>query len=365
MFFRNFLIVVSGLMLGFGHNSQAQKKDPPTAVFVAAVAQQLFYDEIEALGTLRANENVELSTSVTELVTKINFEDGQRVKQGEVLVVMDSSGERALKAEEQSRIDEARRQVGRLRPLVNRNASSKSLLDEAELELQTAQARLRELDTRINERSIVAPFDGVLGLRNISVGALVQPGTVITTIDDDSVMKLDFSVPEVFLGDLRSGLIIEATTSAYPGTVFRGQIASLDSRIDSVTRALRVRALLENTGFKLKPGLLMQIKLQRKPRESLVIPEEAVLVRGDQKYVYTVVFNDSDLKLGTAKRAVVHTGGRRKGYVEITQGLNVSDQIVVHGSLKIREGSKVSVSAIEKNNESLGELLQQSTQRGS
>ena len=337
----------------------AQKKDTVTPVFVANVVQQEFYDEIEALGTLQARENVSLTSAVVELVTEVNFTDGQRVKKGDVLLVMHSRGEQALKEEEQSRINEARRQVERLKPLVKRNASSKSALDQAQLELQTSQARFNELQTRIDERRVLAPFDGVLGLRNISVGALLQPGTLITTIDDDSVMKLDFSVPEVFLGDLNPGLRIDAITSAYPNTLFSGTIASLDSRIDPVTRALRVRALLENTDFKLRPGLLMQVKLQRRPRQTFVVPEEALLVKGEQRYVYTISASGDDQNVTTATRTVVETGGRRKGYVEITDGLNASDQVVIHGTLKIRDGSKVKVTAVEKDNENLSDLLKQ------
>jgi len=364
MFFRHLVSVLLTLISivavpVLGQQSQA------TPVFVAEVTRENFYDEIEALGTLRANEYVALTSSVVELVTDIKFDDGQRVQKGDVLVVMDSSSEEALIEEEQSRINEARRQVERLQPLVKRNASSKSLLDEAELELKTAQARLRELNTRLLERTIRAPFDGILGFRNISIGTLLQQGTLITTIDDDSVMKLDFSVPEVFLGDLRPGLIIEATTSAYPDVSFKGHISSLDSRIDPITRSLSARALLDNTDHKLKPGLLMQVKLQGRPRDSLVIPEEALLVRGEQKYVYTIERENESAVEGIAKRTIVETGGRRKGYVEILNGLSSDELVVIHGTLKIREASKVKTSAIEKNAVTLSELLQQVSNTGS
>ncbi len=162
----------------------------PTPVFVSVVERIPFSDEIEALGTLQAKENVALTSTVTELVTQVNFEDGQRVAKGDILVEMDAAEELAILAEERSRMKEAERQVNRLEPLVQRNAASRSALDSQRLELQTAQARMNAIDQRILQRKIVAPFDGVVGLRNISVGALSQPGTLITTIDHDDTMKL-------------------------------------------------------------------------------------------------------------------------------------------------------------------------------
>ena len=356
-------IVLSGFltMSLWSSMSSAQKPTgaPKTPVFVSVVEREDFSDEIEALGTLQSKENVELTSTVVELVKDINFTDGQRVKRGDVLLIMDSEGEAALRAEESSRLEEARRQVNRIKPLLANRAASKSALDEAELQLQTTQARLNELDTRIEKRTIRAPFDGVLGLRNISVGALMQPGTLITTIDDDSVMKLDFSVPEIFLTDLKPGVKIQARASAYPDEVFSGEIRSVSSRVNPVTRAIAIRALLQNPDRRLKPGLLMRLNLKRNPRQALLIPEESLLVQGNKKFVF-VVKNDGATDI--AKKVEVETGGRRRGEIEVVNGLGVGDKVVTHGTLRIRDGSKVSVDAIEKNNESLSELLKQKLQ---
>ena len=341
--------------------ASAQKPSSPktTPVFVSVVEKESFADEIEALGTLQSNENVELTSTVVERVKKINFTDGQRVKRGDLLLLLDSDGEVALRAEEASRVGEAQRQVDRIRPLLATRATSKSVLDEAELQLQTAKARLREVDTRISDRTIKAPFDGVLGLRNISVGALMQPGTLITTIDDDSVMKLDFSVPEIFLSDLKPGVKIQARASAYPEDVFTGEIGSVSTRVDPVTRSIAIRALLQNPDKRLKPGLLMRIRLKRNPRQSLLIPEESLLVQGGKKFVYVL---RREGQADVSKKTFVETGGRRRGEIEILGGLSEGDQVVTHGTLRIRDGSVVSVDAIEKNNESLSELLNQKKQ---
>lgn len=330
---------------------------PPTPVFVTKMVSKPFVDEIEALGTLKANENVDLSSSVTERVVEVNFDSGQRVKQGDVLIKMDAAEEEAKLKEEQSVVDEAQRQVDRLKPLIKRGATSQSTLDEADLELQTAQSRLVAIQSQIDERLITAPFDGKLGLRNISIGAMAQPGTLITTIDDDTIMKLDFSVPEIYLPSLRDGGSIKAIAKAYPDEVFTGKVQSIDSRVDPLSRAVSVRALLDNADHKLRPGMLMRVKLQKSARIALVLPEESLVPRGEKNYVYVVQGYGEQAKV---KFQEVELGSRRKGEVEIIDGLNDGDIVVTHGTLRLSDGASVIVKATETNNESLGELLQQS-----
>lgn len=331
-------------------------------VFVATVERKPMVDEIEALGTLQANENVDLTSTVTELVSLVNFEDGQRVKKGDVLIEMDAAEEIALKAEEQSRIREAQRQIKRLEPLIAQGSASESAIDEQRLQLRTAQARMRAIESRIRQRQIVAPFDGVLGQRNISVGALSQPGRLITTIDDDSVMKLDFAVPEIYLPVLSKGANIVAKASAWPDQMFSGSIASVNSRVDTITRSISVRALLQNPHYKLRPGLLMRVQLQKNPRMALLIPEEALVAKGSNNYVMVVVAEGDKT---TVKSVLVELGTRRKGEVEILSGLTEGDSIVTHGALRVRPGAAVKIKAVEQDNESLSELLEQQAGTGS
>ncbi len=340
---------------------QAYAQQAPTPVFVTVVKQQPFIDQIEALGTLKANENVDLTSSVTERVTSINFDDGQRVTQGDVLVEMDSAEEEALLKEEQSRLAEAKRQVARLKPLIDRGATSQSTLDEAELEIQTSKARIIAIQSQINERRVTAPFDGKLGLRNISVGSMAQPGTLVTTIDDDSVMKLDFSIPEIYLPALNEGGVIQATTRAYPDVTFKGTVSSIDSRIDPLTRSISVRALLPNDEHKLKPGMLMRVKLEKNPRQALILPEEALVPKGDKNYVFTILDDgtSTSVKLNT-----VEIGSRRKGQAEILSGIQDGDQIVTHGTLRLQDGSAVTIKAVETGSEKLIDLLNQKTPEG-
>lgn len=335
---------------------QGRGERPPQQVIVMAVKKDHFVDRIEALGTLRANETVILTATVTEKVTAINFEDGQRVEKDDALVEMTSAEEAAELDAEQATVEEAKRQMERLEPLVKSGAAAQSLLDERRRLYETARARLLGIQSRISDRLIVAPFDGIVGLRNISVGATLQPGMKITTLDDDSVMKLDFSVPSVFLSALKPGLEINARSEAFPGRVFTGKIASIDSQIDSETRSIMARAIIPNEDRTLKPGLLMSVELLKNPREALVIPEQAIVPLGRNNFVF--VIDEKDGK-NIVKRREITMGARRQGEVEVLEGLNEGDRIVSHGTMNLSDGAPVTIRAEETGTESLRELLEQ------
>lgn len=336
---------------------------PPqaTPVIAAEAREESFSDKVEALGTLRANESVNLTSTVTELVTKINFEDNERVQKGDILVEMDAAEEMAELQEQKSFLAEAERQVKRLEPLVKKGAASASALDERRREQLAAQSRIDAIQSRIDQRIIKAPYDGVLGLRNISVGALAQPGTLITTIDDLSVMKLDFAVPEVFLSTLKAGLKIKATSDAYPAKTFEGKITGIDSRIDPITRAIQARALLSNDEGLLKPGMLMNVELQKNPRQTIVIPEEALITEGSDNFVLKIVDQDSKT---IVERVKVDVGARQFGDAEILSGLNAGEKVVTHGTLRARPGSEVNITAIEQGDQPLREMLESNNEGG-
>lgn len=342
------------ILIVFASPGFSQAPQKPTPVIVAEVEKVAYYDTVESLGTLKANESVDLASSVTELVTAVYFEDNQRVTKGTVLVKMNIAEELAELTEQQSFLQESQLQINRLTPLVKTGAASAAILDENEREAAVFRARIAAIQSRIDQRVIKAPYDGVLGLRNISVGALAQPGSLIATIDDDIIMKLDFSVPEIFIATLQTGIAIQATTDAYPNTLFKGEVYSVNSRIDTVTRSIQVRALIDNKAGLLKPGLLMQVNLQKSPRNAIVIPEEAVVVNGRDNFVSIIT---SDAGETSSVRRKVEIGTRKFGVVEILSGLNVGDQVLTHGALRVRPGAPVVVTAVERNNETLKELL--------
>lgn len=308
-------------------------------VVVTEVVSKPFHQRIEALGTLRANESVNVTANVTEIITATHFTDNQRVDKNHVLAEMTSSEEHALLKEAKATHSEARKQFERIRKLSKQGNAAKSLLDQRRREMQTAEARLIAVQSRLKDRLIIAPFAGVVGLRNISAGALVAPGDVIATLDDDSQMKLDFSVPAVYLDEIKVGLPIEATASAYSKKSFQGTITSINSRIDPVTRSFVVRALLPNPEYLLKPGLLMRVNITANMRDALVVPEAALVPQAKNQFVY-IVAEQEEGKIIAQKKAI-EIGGRRPGEVEVLSGVDEGQKVVIDGTIKLRDGADI------------------------
>ncbi len=320
---------------GAGGHGGWQRAAP--AVEVAPAALHRFVDRIEALGTTRAVQSVTLTAQVTETVARIHFADGQTVRKGTILVELDHAEEDAQLAEAEAQLEEAERQLTRIRELVARGNATEAALDAQLRDVAQARARVAQVKARIATRIIRAPFDGVLGLRQVSVGALVTPGTVISTIDDITPILLDFSVPERFLSALAVGQTIHAHTAAFPDRPFNGRIVAIAPRVDPVTRAVTVRAELPNEDRLLRPGMLLAVTVIGQERRSLAVPEEALLLIGRQHYVY-VIRPD-----GTAERRRVTIGQRLPGIVEIAKGLTIGEQVVVAGILRLRPGVKARI----------------------
>ncbi|WPL19943.1 Multidrug transporter MdtA [Thiorhodovibrio winogradskyi] len=349
---RFFLALGMGFcLLGLSVLAQGPEGAKP-GVIVAEVQAAPLADRIEALGTLKARESVVITANATDTISAIHFDDGDRVKSGDLLVEMVSVEEHAQLEEISARMGEAERQYERVKSLEASGSASASLLDERRRDLHTARASLAAIESRLNDRLIKAPFDGVVGLRNISLGALVQPGDVITTLDDDARLKLDFAVPSVFLGSLAPGVAVEARTRAFPDKVFEGTIGSIDSRVDSVTRSVQVRALIDNDERLLRPGQLMTVDLLRNPRQALMVPESALLHRGDEHFVFVVAGDEPRV----AKRQVT-IGARRPGEAEILSGLSAGDRVVTHGLQKVKPDAPVQIIAVDDGSRSLKEML--------
>lgn len=340
------------LYLGLVATTFGQRATP---VIAARVVATEIVDEVEALGTLRANESVIISSTVTELVEKLHFDDGDQVEKGQIIVEMDAAEEFALMVEEQTRLKQTERQLKRTLALIDSGAVSQSLVDEAQRDFDAAKARVTAIQSRIDQRILRAPFDGLTGLRMMSQGALVQPGMMITSIDDIATMKLDFSVPSVFLATLRKGIPIIATTRAFPGKQFIGTINGIDSRIDPVTRSIMVRAIIPNKEGNLRPGLLMQVTLQKNQRTAPTIPEEAITLDGSKASVWRII---STTEQGDIVRQVtVQLGARRQGLVEVLHGLAEGDLVVTHGGMRLRPEVAVRVAAIDDGSVPIKEIL--------
>jgi membrane fusion protein, multidrug efflux system len=303
-------------------------------VTLAPVRNERVSQKLEALGNARANESVDVSSKTSNVVTAIRFRDGERVQRGQVLVQLDDAQTRADVAAAQATLTDSESQFNRSRELMQTQALSRSSYDQLEATLKANRARLQSAQARLEDTVIRAPFSGRVGLRRVSVGTLISPGDVITTLDDTSVIKLDFSVPENFLSSLREGLSVRASAPAYPGRTFTGKVASIDSRVDVNTRSVTVRALLANEDGALKPGMFLNVSLANDERESLVIPEEALTPEAEKQYVYVVAD-------GRASRREVRIGGRRPGTVEVLSGLKAGERVIVEGTQKVRDGAAV------------------------
>ena len=216
-------------------------------------------------------------------------------------------------------------------------ALSEAQLDQLEATMLANQARVAAARSRVKDRTITAPFNGRVGLRNVSLGGLVNPGGVITTLDDLSVVKLDFAVPELFLSSLKPGLTVEAQSDAYPNATFKGRVDSVDTRVDPTTRAVVVRALIDNRDSRLRPGMFMTLRLVRSEGKALMLPETAIVPEDSKHFVFVVA-------AGKAQKREVTIGRRRPGEVEILKGVTDEDVVVTDGfsgniALKTAEGT--------------------------
>ena len=314
----------------------------PIPVVVGLATTEPFTETLEALGTAKANESVVITPTVEERVADIFFEDGDVVEKDQVLVKLDDSEARYLLAEVSATLREQQKQFERISKLANTNATSRSRLDEEQGLLEIARAKVAHLKARLKDYTIRAPFSGVLGTRQISNGAVVDSDTVITTLDDTSIIKLDFTIPETYLGVLANGMTVTAQSPAYPDRSFNGTVTAISSRVDPDTRTLTIRAQIPNPNRILKPGMLLTVNLVKDRTESLIIPEEAVILDKDKKFVLAVTDEN------TVEKKEIVTGRRSPGKVEVISGLSTGHRVVIEGINRVRPG--ISVRVVETRN---------------
>ena len=311
---------------------------PPAKVITTTIERREFGPVIEAVGTALARESVEITSKTANTVTAIRFAEGQKVAAGAVLVEFDRAQTAAALAEAEANLAEARNQFNRGRDLSVTQALSKAQLDQLETAVKTGESRVAAARAQLDDTVIRAPFAGRTGLRRVSLGGLVNPGTVITTLDDSSVIKLEFTVPQSFLKELSLNLPVEARAEGLGERVFKGTVTTMDSRIDPVSRSIAVRAELPNADGVLRPGLFMSVRLRGTPLPTLMIPEEALVPEQGRSFVFVV-------EDGKAVQREVRTGGREPGSVAILEGLTGNEQIVVEGMQRIRNGARVETEA--------------------
>ncbi len=333
------LVAMAGLMAGCNgpaDESGSLASRPATAVIAQPVEMASFASGIEALGTARSNESLDVSANLTEKIISLDFDDGSDVKQGALLARLDDTAERAALAAAKARLAERRRTLERSRSLVSDRVLSESEVDLRASEVETAVAEVAELEALISDHQIRAPFDGRVGLRMVSVGALIRPGDVITTLDDIDTIKVDFTVPETELARLKPGVPLVARASAYPDRRFEGEVSAVDTQVNPQTRSVLARAVIDNRERVLQPGMLIELEVLARQRQSLAIPESALVPRGERQFVFRIID-------GKAERVEVTVGTRQPGVAEITDGLQAGDVVVTDGTIKLQPGTTVEV----------------------
>ncbi len=305
-------------------------------VVTSLVDMQPLVDEIEALGTARANESVEIRPRIPSLVETIYFEEGQTVEQGDLLVELENSEIVAGLALAEASLSESRSLYNRSKSLASTQAISASNLEELLAQVKVDEAQVEAARARLQNTQIRAPFAGRVGLRRVSPGSFVSNQTVITTLDDVSKIKLDFSVPETFLTVVSEGMRIVAHSVVFADRDFEGTVSSVDTRIDPVSRSVQARALIPNDEGLLKPGMFLTVDLQRDEGDVLMAPEQAIVPEGTRQYVYVI-------KDGVAEKRNITLGKRIPGFVVVSAGLSPGEAVVTEGTQKIRDGMAVEV----------------------
>lgn len=308
---------------------------PPVPVVVATAALQDWQDSLHALGTVRAHEAVTVTAKVSETVQRVHFDSGQEVAAGAPLVTLSGQQQQALLAAAQAQARDADAQFQRLSQLAGQQLVARGVVDTARASRDAARAQADQIRANLNDRVIRAPFAGVLGIRQLSPGALVTPGTVIATLDDIARVYVDFPVPETELAGIAPGQALQGTTAAYPGKGFEGKVDTVSARLDATTRAATVRGDFPNPQRLLKPGMLVEVALVRGIHPAIVVPELAVQQVGTETFVWRVKPDAS------VEKVDVEVGGRIPGQVMVQDGLHAGDRIVIEGTGKLQPGAKV------------------------
>lgn len=312
------------------------------SVIAADVRYHTIEDHVEALGTTKSFETAIITADVTEKIVGIHFNDGQAVKKNELLVSLDAREEIARAKTALAELGEAERGYERSTQLYQKRAISKSEWQDSEAAVLKAQGNYDAIRAQLSKLKIIAPFDGVLGLRELSIGALVRPGDKITTIDDISKIRVDFDVPSRYLSKIQPKQTIIGHVSTYANQNFNGQVDALDTQVDPVTRSLRIRAIFPNNKNLLRPGLLMVVDVIVERRQALMIPEEALIKFGDKNFVLKI---EKQNQQSIAKKVEISIGYRKPGLIEVTNGLVAGDVIVAHGVNKVIDGQAVTIGA--------------------
>jgi membrane fusion protein (multidrug efflux system) len=330
----------AGASPGVARAPQPSAEDGPNdrgavVVSLALASSRPFVDRIDVLGVAKGRRSVTITSNTTALVTTLHFTDGQTVQEGQVLVDLRALVENAGVADAEAKLSLATSNYNRWKSLGDRGIAAKATVEQYKSALDQAKAGLDEAKAKVGDHVIRAPFSGVVGLSDIAPGALVNPGTPIVSLDDLSVVRVDFDVPDRYLDVLREGLPITARTEAGSDRVERGRIAYIDTRVDQETRAVKARAEFPNADGRLKPGVLMHVAVDKSERDALAVPESAIQYEGDLTFVFVIVRHGPRM---LAEQRQVLVGAVQDGFAEIRSGLKPGEEVVADGVNRVSPG---------------------------
>ena len=292
------------------------------------LAPQPLQGGLETVGSLRADESVVVSPEVAGRITRIHFREGGRVEAGAPMFSLDGDTARAALAEAQANLENSRRAAARGEQLIGEQLIARSNYDTLVAQQAVDKARVASAQTALSKMTLRAPFSGQVGLRDVSVGDFVTAGQPLVTLVRIDPIEVDFSVPENQIAALRVGQGIQVNVDAFPGETFGGEVVAIDPVVDRDSRSIKLRASVANPDGKLRPGQFARLQLQQRGSgEALLVPEQALMQEGEERFVYTVVD-------GKAHRVVVQTGTRVPGMVEIVSGLQPGDVVITAGQGK-------------------------------
>lgn len=335
------LYVTERLLAASGPAETAQGSSAPLRVETVAPEIVTFADAVTAVGTARARRAVDLMPESAGRISRIAFRPGDRVEAGTVLVELDSRAEEAdLKAAEAT-LAEAQAAFDRQQSLNRSGSASDAAYQTARAALLRAEAERDRALVALEDRILTAPFAGIVGLSDLVEGQVIDTATPVTTLDDLSVIEVDFSVPETLLPRLERGQRVELTSAAWPGRVFMGEISRIDSRVDAATRSLALRAEIANDDRALAGGMFLQVRLVLGERQRPAVPENALTVEGDRTLV---MLAEGD----TARQVDIATGQQQDGLVEVVSGLAPSARVIVTNLHRVSEGTAIEAVAQER-----------------
>ncbi|EXJ14802.1 efflux RND transporter periplasmic adaptor subunit [Imhoffiella purpurea] len=310
---------------------------PPPLVEVAEARRAEVRQRLSTTGTLIASEKVTLTTEASGRVVAVGFEDGDRVRRGQVLLELERTRGRAEVRRAEASLEERRRELARLRELRAQDFVSEDELESATTAMEHAEASLTVARDQLDDRSLKAPFEGVVGRRLVSPGAVVEPGTPVTELVQLDPLDVLLDIPGSDAARARVGLHVEVETPAYPDRTFSGKVTYVGTQVEESTRSLPLEARIDNHEGLLRPGMLAVVALLLEPVPVIQVPEAAILARGPSQRVYVV--DDS----GRVERRIVETSLRRNGWVGIASGVEAGESVVTEGLGMLRDGMRVRV----------------------